>query len=81
MKKYILALTSAAALLCACEVEDKYYGEVAVDPAEQIKPAYDIDWTAAADTIDEKLIEHFMDTDRGTFWYTDQDRTGESTYC
>ncbi|MFQ7502935.1 MAG: glycoside hydrolase family 76 protein [Alistipes finegoldii] len=32
-------------------------------------------------TRSTKLIENFMNTDRGTFWYTDQDRTNESTYC
>ena len=81
MKKYILALTAAATLLGACEVDDKYYGKEVVDPAEKLKPAYGEDWTAHADKIDEKLIENFMNTDRGTFWYTDQDRTNESTYC
>ena len=81
MKKYILALTAAATLLGACEVDDKYYGKEVVDPAEKLEPAYGEDWTAHADKIDEKLIENFMNTDRGTFWYTDQDRTNESTYC
>ena len=81
MKKYILALTATATLLGACEVDDKYYGKEVVDPAEKLEPAYGEDWTAHADKIDEKLIENFMNTDRGTFWYTDQDRTNESTYC
>lgn len=62
-------------------MDDKYYGKEVVDPAEKLEPAYGEDWTAHADKIDEKLIENFMNTDRGTFWYTDQDRTNESTYC
>lgn len=81
MKKCILALAAAATLLGACEVDDKYYGKEVVDPAEKLKPAYAEDWTAHADKIDEKLIENFMNTDRGTFWSTDGDRENGSTYC
>lgn len=81
MKKIIISLVAGAALLGACTVEDKYYGPETIDPAEKLKPAYAMDWTANADKVDEVLVAQFMNTTRGTFWYTDQDRTNESTYC
>lgn len=85
MKKYILALSAVAtvAVLVACgKVDDKYYGKEPVDKAEMIAPAYAENWTANADKIDEMLIENFMNTTRGTFWYTDGNRIpGQSTYC
>lgn len=81
MKTYLFALAAAAALCTACEVDDKYYGKTAQDPAERLQPAYSEDWTAHADKIDEVLVSEFMDTSRGTFWSTNADRLHESTYC
>lgn len=81
MKNYIFTLASAAVLFGSCEVEDKYYGKEVADPAEKLLPAYSEDWTAHADKVDEVLISEFMDTSRGTFWASDQDRLGNSWYC
>lgn len=81
MKKTIFALATVAAMATACHVEDKYYGKKVVDPAEKLAPAYAEDWNAHADLLDGKLIEHFMDKDRGTFYSTDGDRAGSSWGC
>lgn len=80
MKKYILPLVSLAALLGSCEVEDKYYGKEVEDISERLKPAYELDWTANADKTTAVLIDKFMNTSKGTFWVTDNDRLSNSTY-
>ena len=81
MKRYIWVFLSAAALMTACEVEDKYYGEEPVDSSQRLDGVYAEDWTAHADFLDEKLIEHFMNKDKGTFYSTDGDREGSSWNC
>lgn len=79
MKKYIFALTAAAALLTACEVDDVYYGKkVDPDPEAYLATPYKIDWAAAADSTTYVLTHRFMDQTRCTFWNTEEDRLQNS---
>lgn len=66
MKKTIIFL-ALASVLASCGVEDKYYGEVYAPDAELQAP-YDIDWNAAADSVDAVLVDRFMDKDKGLFY-------------
>ena len=66
MKKTIILLAAASAIV-SCGVDDIYYGEM-YDPSSLTEASYDIDWDAAADSVDVALIENFMVKEKGIFW-------------
>ena len=66
MKKLYIILPAAALAIASCGVEDVYYGEV-YDPDSPVDMPYEIDWNAAADSVDNVLVERFMYKDRGIF--------------
>lgn len=58
---------AAASAIVSCGVDDIYYGEM-YDPSSLTEAPYDIDWDAAADSVDVALIENFMVKEKGIFW-------------
>lgn len=65
--KYIIMTAIASLAATSCEIEDPYYGE-SYDPEARLTPPYDVDWSAAADSVDNVLVEHFIDKTKGTFY-------------
>lgn len=79
MKKLYIILPVAAAVLASCGVEDVYYGQV-YDPDSPVDMPYEIDWNAAADSVDNVLVERFMYKDRGIFNRLSDLQDPESNY-
>lgn len=67
MKKLYMILPLAAIGLSSCGIDGSYTGEM-YDPDSRLEAPYDIDWNAAADSVDNVLTSRFMDPEKGTFW-------------
>ena len=81
MKKLYMILPLAALGLSSCGIDGSYTGEM-YDPDSRLEAPYDIDWNAAADSVDNVLTSRFMDPEKGTFWIiNDNVDPGLSTYA
>lgn len=59
MKKTIILLAAASAIV-SCGVDDIYYGEM-YDPSSLTEASYDIDWDAAADSVQEGPVRELYE--------------------